>query len=384
MTQPSLAPEARHSLLQYVTGKYLLPANCRVIWNFDDPCVVGNTTMCFTVRFYQRNGNEYPICDTDQFYVEITSDESSKKVVTLCELGSSTDPNNANEARVKFSVRTAGQYKISVMVGSTHIAGSPFIKSFIPGKISVLKSRLVRSSSIVIASAGSPTVLNIEPRDDFGNCCIFDENSDPTKGYTVHIFDLNDQICEKYNNAIQLSHDKINSRINIIASFPEPVVLKAHVNYEGEVIPNSYFDLIVLSLSDTTLVHKNIASRKQLVVYDAKLLNISGASRMKPRRVLCYISPKQITIKELFLKIIPKRIGESFECYKNELNLIFNFLSKNSNFPALSVHESKSEHKGYICNNKKSTNQSISVSFYAKNFVTIAISNHNAIFYLQQ
>lgn len=56
MTQPSLAPEARHSLLQYVTGKYLLPANCRVEWHFDDPSVVGST-MSFTVRFHQRNGN---------------------------------------------------------------------------------------------------------------------------------------------------------------------------------------------------------------------------------------------------------------------------------------------------------------------------------------
>lgn len=31
MTQPSLAPEAKHSLLQYVTGKYLLPSNCKVM-----------------------------------------------------------------------------------------------------------------------------------------------------------------------------------------------------------------------------------------------------------------------------------------------------------------------------------------------------------------
>lgn len=30
MTQPSLAPEAKHSLLQYVTGKYLHPGSCKV------------------------------------------------------------------------------------------------------------------------------------------------------------------------------------------------------------------------------------------------------------------------------------------------------------------------------------------------------------------
>lgn len=34
MTQPSLAPEAKHSLLQYVTGKYLHPSNCKVDIHF--------------------------------------------------------------------------------------------------------------------------------------------------------------------------------------------------------------------------------------------------------------------------------------------------------------------------------------------------------------
>lgn len=91
MTQPSLAPEAKHTLLQYVTGKYLHPSNCKVSqfffsfanyaivstrglqvnfqWNLPHP--VGQTT-CFTVNFYQRNGQPYPICDTDNFNVDIT------------------------------------------------------------------------------------------------------------------------------------------------------------------------------------------------------------------------------------------------------------------------------------------------------------------------
>lgn len=77
VTQPSLAPEARNSLLQYVTGKYLMPANCKVIWDWIEPHVVGDT-MIFTVRFFQRNGKPYPICDTDQFFVEVT--EGTRKV----------------------------------------------------------------------------------------------------------------------------------------------------------------------------------------------------------------------------------------------------------------------------------------------------------------
>lgn len=56
--------------------------------------------MSFTVRFYQRNGNAYPICDTDQFFVEVAAD-GAKKVVAISELGSSTDPNSANEVTIR-------------------------------------------------------------------------------------------------------------------------------------------------------------------------------------------------------------------------------------------------------------------------------------------
>jgi hypothetical protein len=49
MTQPALAPEAKHTLLQYVTGKYLLPGNCRVTFEWEEPQIVGEI-MNFTVR----------------------------------------------------------------------------------------------------------------------------------------------------------------------------------------------------------------------------------------------------------------------------------------------------------------------------------------------
>lgn len=77
MTQPSLAPEAKHSLLQYVTGKYLLPSNCKVVFHWSDPHPVGHT-MSFTIHFYQRNGQPYPICDTDQLLVDVS--EGNRKV----------------------------------------------------------------------------------------------------------------------------------------------------------------------------------------------------------------------------------------------------------------------------------------------------------------
>ncbi|XP_062549284.1 apoptosis-resistant E3 ubiquitin protein ligase 1 isoform X2 [Armigeres subalbatus] len=320
MTQPSLAPEARHSLLQYVTGKYLLPANCKVHWDWQDPAIVGGT-MCFTVRFHQRNGQAYPICDTDQFFVEVT--EGTRKIITISELGSPTDPNNANIAKVKFTVRTAGQYKISVLIGSSHIAGSPFLKTFIPGPMDARRSRLIRPASTVVCCAGAPTFLHIEPRDEHGNTCQFTPECDPIKGYKIDIFDLNGKHNDKYCNAITLSYDKVNSRISLTALFPEPVCLRAIISYETLPIPNGEFDIIVLSSSDTTLVHKNIASRKHNICYEAKLFGIFGQQRWsKPRKVLCYVGPKQVTIKEMILKIIPKRIATFRLCPSTKFHFL--------------------------------------------------------------
>ncbi|KAG5675377.1 hypothetical protein PVAND_005286 [Polypedilum vanderplanki] len=351
----SLAPEARHSLLQYVTGKYLLPSNCRVEWHFQDPSPVGNT-VSFTVRFFQRNGNAYWICDTDQFYVEVTA-EGAKKVVAISELGSSTDPNNANEAKVKFTVRTAGQYKISIMIGNSHIAGSPFYRNFVPGAISAPRSRLIRSSSVVVCQVGLPNILYIEARDDFGNLCTnFDNDSDPIRGYLVEIYDLNDQICEKYNSAITLSYDKVNSRINVIVLFPEPICLRARITYEGQQIPNAHFDLIVLSSCDTTLVHKNIASRKHNISYDAKLLSVAGQPKSKPRKVHCYIGPKQFTIKEMILKIIPKRIATFRVCPSTRIHFLATTSSSSSSSSLTStLNDDNNNNNGSSSNSSNGT-----------------------------
>lgn len=294
MTQPSLAPEARHSLLQYVTGKYLLPANCTVAWEWRDPHVVGGT-MVFVVRFYQRNGQPYPICDTDQFFVEIS--DGQRTVGAISELGSETDPNRANIALVKFTVRTAGPYKISVLIGTTHIAGSPFYRTFRPGRMDARRSRLVRPASTVVCCAGAQTQLHIEPRDEFGNACVFDVDDDPTGGYAVQVFDLADRRLagDKMRNALQLGYDKVNARVTLTVLFPEPVCVRTAIAYRGQKLPNGEFDIIVLSSSDTTLVHKNIASRKHSICYEAKLLSVQGQAKpMKPRKVLCYVGPKQV------------------------------------------------------------------------------------------
>lgn len=168
-------------------------------------------------------------------------------MATVCELGSSSNPNDANLARVKFTVRGAGQYKISVLIGSNHVGGSPFTKTFIPGPMEARRSRFIRPASTVICCAGAPTVLHIEPRDEFGNACTFQVNDDPVRGYKVDLYDLHNVYVEKLLSAISFSYDTLNSRIAVTALFPEPICLRAIITFNNIMLPNGDFDIIVLS-----------------------------------------------------------------------------------------------------------------------------------------
>lgn len=109
----------------------------------------------------------------------------------------------------------------------------------------------------------------------------------------MKVFDLNDIIIEKLADAIFLSYDKVNARISVTMLFPEPICVRASITFKGRKIPNGDFDVIVLSSSDTTLVHKNISKRN--ICYEAKLLNVlTPSNKQKPCKVLCYVGPKQV------------------------------------------------------------------------------------------
>lgn len=99
----------------------------------------------------------------------------------ITELGSSTDPNNANEARVKFTVRHAGQYKITVMIGTQNVMGSPFIRTFTAGPAEAQRTIVLRHCSTVVCTASVAHLLYVEPRDEYNNVCCFTSDQNPTE-----------------------------------------------------------------------------------------------------------------------------------------------------------------------------------------------------------
>ncbi|CAH1403854.1 unnamed protein product [Nezara viridula] len=333
MTQPSLAPEAKHSLLQYVTGKYLHTGNTAVRFHWQDPQQVGQATS-FTIMFYQRNGQPYPICDTDRLTIEVSEFEGHRRVATLIELGG-TEPNSANTAVVKFTVRQAGQYKISILIGNTPINGSPFFKTFLPGPPDPIKTTFVRPSSTVICTVGIAHSLAMEPRDEFNNLCRFPESEDPTSGYSVCIKQIGEQVGDAIESAWSLEYDHTSGRIMLGLVMAKEGCYKVQISYSGMTLCNGLFDCVALSTTDAAIVQKNV--RNHNTWYEARLLSFQGEKFLKPRKVLVYISPKQLTIKEFVLKFIPKRLITFRLCPSTK----FHFLSENNqiSFPSFIIDD---------------------------------------------
>lgn len=69
------------------------------------------------------------------------------------------------------------------------------------------------------------------------------------------------------------------------------------------------------------MVHNNVASKDPNICYAAKLLGMQGERFSKPKKVFCFISPKQLTIKEYLLKFIPKRLVTFRLCPSTKVNL---------------------------------------------------------------
>lgn len=77
--------------------------------------------------------------------------------------------------------------------------------------------------------------------------------------------------------------------------------------------------------SDAAIVQKNVTSKSHNICYEARLLsslNSTGTDKPpKPRKVLCHVSPKQLTLKEMILKFIPKRLATFRLCPSTKVSI---------------------------------------------------------------
>ncbi|XP_075591569.1 apoptosis-resistant E3 ubiquitin protein ligase 1 isoform X3 [Dermatophagoides farinae] len=311
--------EGKSGFLTFITGSYLAPQNCKVIFDWQSPTTVSNLAT-FIIKFYQRNHKPYPITADDRVSVHITN--GSQVVPCSIEFGD-LNPSLANVARVTFSPKKSGNYTINILVGNTftHLRGSPFTDIYFePLTPSPHETLFVNHCSTVVCTARNLHALIIETRDRFGNLCLldsqinknFDESSDFKVVFTEVSTERRIDTCYFWRREIS-----DNSRIALIIAFESSGVYHALVSYKGSLLKNGDFNIVCLTQNEAEIVKKCTLHSKSCY-FNARLLPPRSCPKesytvddktIKLKNVVCFISPKQLKINQYFLKIIPKRLA---------------------------------------------------------------------------
>ncbi|XP_061598842.1 apoptosis-resistant E3 ubiquitin protein ligase 1 isoform X2 [Cololabis saira] len=330
------------SIYDYVRGNYLDPRSCKVSWDWKEPQEVGQT-MSFRVQLFYKNGQPFPAHRPVGLRVNITHIELALDIPVTQEVLQEPE---SNVVKVAFTVRKAGRYEVAVKLGGLNVAYSPYYKIFQPGTVVPSKTKIAYHFSTLVLTNGHQHTLQIEPRDEYGNPTSNSTSLTDEANYSVRIHSLGtvDDDCLEafYSKSVSLQKQQCQVLMRLILK--KTGCFKARITYKDQLLSNGEFDIIVLSENEKACVEKNVSTPGISIYFEAYLYssgNYSSSSWQlpasllspqrrpsmgeeeeehdspvegqpekvkKPKKVYCYISPKQLSVKEFYLKIIPWRL----------------------------------------------------------------------------
>ncbi|XP_071161964.1 apoptosis-resistant E3 ubiquitin protein ligase 1-like isoform X1 [Mytilus edulis] len=318
---PRLSPgnNSKGWFWNWLVGSYISTQNCSVTWGWEEPQAVGNT-MSFVIQLSQKNGKSYKINDVSNVNIEILH----KGEKMSCTKNIVKD--NASSVSVSFTVHKAGPYKIHVMVHGKHIKGSPFIKVFDAGSIDATKTGFTNYCSTIVCTVGQSYPLVIETRDCYDNPAMFKTDTKNYFKFKVYESETN----ERYVPTTQIIHNADSKQLTMHIKMENEGCYQAAVSYGDVKLRNGDFNILVISDDDLEVVNKTTSKKSHNLWYEARLLSDTADSAEKAKRVYVYISPKQLTIKEYFLKIIGKKLHTWRVCPSTK----FSFIGYNKRYDA--------------------------------------------------
>ncbi|XP_064881770.1 apoptosis-resistant E3 ubiquitin protein ligase 1 [Oncorhynchus nerka] len=334
------------SIYDYVRGNYLDPRSCNVSWDWKDPQEVGQT-MSFRVQLFYKNGQPFPAHRPVGLRVNITHIELALDIPVTQEVLQEPE---SNVVKVTFTVRKAGRYEVAVKLGGLNVAYSPYYKIFQAGTVVPSKTKIAYHFSTLVLVYGQQHTLQIEPRDEYGNPTSNSTSLIDEVNYSVHVHSLgtvdDDSLEEYYSKSV--TSNKQLCQVLLKITLRKKGCFRARISYNDLPISNGEFDIIVLSENEKNCVEKNVSTPGISIYFEAYLYgtgnysNYSNSSWQlpasalmvpqsrpsmgyeedehdspvedqpekvkKPKKVYCYISPKQLSVKEFYLKIIPWRL----------------------------------------------------------------------------
>ncbi|XP_034050837.1 apoptosis-resistant E3 ubiquitin protein ligase 1 isoform X2 [Thalassophryne amazonica] len=331
------------SIYDYVRGNYLDPRSCKVSWDWKEPQEVGHT-MSFRVQLFYKNGQPFPAHRPVGLRVNITHIELALDIPITQEVLQEPE---SNVVKVTFTVRKAGRYEVAVKLGGLNVAYSPYYKIFQPGTVVPSKTKIAYHFSTLVLTNGQRHTLQIEPRDEYGNPTSNSTSLTDEANYTVHVHSLgtvDDESSEDYYSK-SVSLNKQQCQVLLRLTLKKTGCFRARISYKDQPLSNGEFDIIVLSENEKACVEKNVSTPGISIYFEAYLYSSGNYSSLswqlpassllapqrrpsmgeeedehdspvegqpekvkKPKKVYCYISPKQLSVKEFYLKIIPWRL----------------------------------------------------------------------------
>ncbi|XP_061172830.1 apoptosis-resistant E3 ubiquitin protein ligase 1-like [Saccostrea echinata] len=306
---------------------------CSVKWHWEEPHLVGNT-MSFTVKLYRKSGKPYVTSSTNSASIVI----QLKNEQVACTKQLDTEDTDQNAIKTSFTVHKSGSYKISIMVSGRHVKGSPFTKRFEPGPIDAGKSGFTNYCSTIVCSAGMPYPLTIETQDSFGNPAVY--KADQNNYFKIKVIET--ESSRRYFPATQMIYNPDKKHLTMHIKMEQEGHYQATVSYGDAKLKNGEFSILVINEDDMTHVNKNLSKKQRNIWYEARLLSGNGDSGEKAKKVYVYISPKQLTLKEYYLKVIGKKLYTWRVCPGTKF--YFNGYNSRYDAPVMTIYDCSQPH----------------------------------------
>lgn len=161
---------------------------------------------------------------------------------------------------VSFHVQEAGFYQIHVMYDGEHLTGSPFPAPFDPAPLDAEKTLCLREAPIILSISAEIMTIFIRPMDKFGNECNFGDvdpdkfhlsilegSEEEAQSVDTIIFNFTREIKRRFSTVAGMGSIEEHFEVQLEMELFHPGVFIGAISYDGVVIQNGSFDILVLS-----------------------------------------------------------------------------------------------------------------------------------------
>ena len=228
---------------------------------------------------------------------------------------------DGEEINIIFNGTKAGSYYILLKADNQLVRGFPSFHSVVASEVDPKQTSFqnLRSQTLIVTS-GVPEDLKLQPLDNFGNPIEVQSLSSLTSRISFQLFHIDSadggrrrEITNGENCLAYLSEAK-SLCVSIAFASGGEGWYEVTVQLDGMTIKNGEVTVIVLSRNEKAKVDNIVRCRRgrdmfstDLDYFEADLISTQGQRLEKPKRVFVYLSDKQISVREYFMKIFLKR-----------------------------------------------------------------------------